>query len=233
MMCPADRRAFRCQWVLLMSFALAATPCPAGAEEIVDRTVAVVGDRAITLSEVEEQLALEALDRGEPVALNPERYREVTERLIRLRLVQREMTLAGFIGATDVEVERQWEAMKQGFEGEAAFQQALTGRGLTQDTVREFLRQQLDFEQFVDFRFRTGLVIPRGEIEIYYEREYKPSLPALMRPPPLEQVYAELEADLVDRRVDPLLEDWISRVRSQTRITIVDTPLKPEKAATP
>jgi hypothetical protein len=216
-----------------MSLALAPTLCLTGAEEVVDRTVAVVGDRAITLSEVKEQLALEALDRGESVDVNPERYREVTQRLIRLRLVQREMSLAGFIGATDADVQRQWEAMKQGFDGETAFQQALAGRGLTQETVREFLRQQLDFEGFVDFRFRTGLVIPRGEIETYYEKEYKPSLPALMRPPPLEQVYSELEADLIDRRVDPLLEDWISRVRSQTRITIVDTPLTHAGAATP
>lgn len=205
----------------------------ARAEEILDRTVAVVGDRAITLSEVEEQLALEALDQGAPAETTPQRYREVVERLIRLRLVQREMSLAGFSGTMDDEVQRQWEAMQETFGGDAAFQKALAQQGLTEHTMRGFLRQQLDFQQFVDFRFRTGLLITREEVESFYEKEYKPRLPASVEPPSIEQVYAKLEAELLDRRVDPMLEDWINRVRAQTRITIVDTALKSSGATAP
>jgi hypothetical protein len=205
----------------------------AKAEEILDRTVAVVGDRAITLSELEEQLALEALDQGVAAVRTPQRYREVVERLIRLRLVQREMSLAGFSGTMDDKVQRQWEAMKENFGGDAAFQKALAQQGLMEETVRRFLRQQLDFQQFVDFRFRTGLAVTREEVESYYEKEYKARLPAAVEPPSLEQVYAKLEAELLERRVDPMLEDWINRVRAQTRITIVDTALKSSGATAP
>lgn len=205
----------------------------ARAEDILDRTVAVVGDRAITLSEVEEQLALEALDQGTPAEMTPQRYREVVERLIRLRLVQREMSLAGFTGTMDDEGRRQWEAMQENFGGAEAFQKSLAQQGLTEETVRGFLRQQLDFQQFVDFRFRTGLVVTREEVESYYEKEYKPRLPASVEPLSLEQVYSKLEVELLDRRVDPMLEDWINRVRTQTRITILDTAPKSLGATAP
>ena len=153
---------------------------------------------------------------------NPGLLREVVERLIRLRLVQREMDLAGFVGATDAQVRQQMDFMRRQSGGAARLQQALANYGLSETILENFIRQQLDFQLFVGFRFRTGLVIPREEVEAYYATEFRSQLPAFSSPPPLERVYEDLEAELVERRVDPLLNDWINRVRSQTRIMIVE-----------
>ena len=201
-------------------------------QQVIDRTVAVVGDRAITASEVEEQIALEELDADGQPERSPERYREVVERLIRLRLVQREIELTGFAGATDEQVTRQMENLRSGFGSAAQLRQALAEHGLSEAVLEDFLRQQLDFALFVDFRFRTGLVIPPEEVEAYYTSVYRRSLPASTTPPPLDQVYEHLESEIVERRVDPLLNDWINRMRSQTRITIVEqAPASAEVAA--
>ena len=204
----------------------------ASGQQIIDRTVAVVGDRAITASEVEEQIALEELDADGQPDRSPERYREVVERLIRLRLVQREIELTGFAGATDEQVTQQMENLRSGFGSAAQLRQALAEHGLSEAVLEDFLRQQLDFALFVDFRFRTGLVIPPEEVEAYYTSVYRRSLPASTTPPPLDQVYEHLESEIVERRVDPLLNDWINRMRSQTRITIVEqAPASAEVAA--
>lgn len=216
---PAHR--FRWPWVILIALSTVSANMPAG-QRILDQTVAVVGDRAITAGEVEEQMALEDLDRERPAERSAERYREVVERLIRLRLVQREMELAGFVGATDEQVQQQMDVMRRQSGGTAQLQQALANYGLSKMILENFLRQQLDFQLFVGFRFRTGLVIPREEVEAYYATEYRSQLPASSAPPPLDRVYEDLEAELVERRVDPLLNDWINRVRSQTRIMIVE-----------
>ena len=212
---------FRWPWVLLITLSGVSTIMPAG-QRILDQTVAVVGDRAITAGEVEEQMALEDLDREQPRERSAERYREVIERLIRLRLVQREMDLAGFIGATDAQVRQQMDFMRGQSGGAAQLQQTLANYDLSETILENFIRQQLDFQLFVGFRFRTGLVIPREEVEAYYATEFRSQLPAFSSPPPLDLVYEDLEAELVERRVDPLLNDWINRVRSQTRIMIVE-----------
>ena len=212
---------------------LAVVSPPARAGQLIDRTVAVVGDRAITASEVEEQLAIEALDREGPVDRSPEYYRKVIERLIRLQLMQREMSLAGFVGATEQEVRRQWEVMRRAFGGDAGFRNALARYGLTETAVNEFLRRQLDFQHFVDFRFRTGLVITREQVEEYYNKEYKAHLSAAIEPLPLDRIYERLEADLIDRQVDPMLDDWINRERSQTRIKIVEAAPQPPRGEAP
>lgn len=212
---------FRWPWVFLIALSAVSTIMQAG-QRILDQTVAVVGERAITASEVEEQIALEYLDREQPTERSAERYREVVERLIRLRLVQHEMDLAGFVGATDAQVRQQMDFMRRQSGGAARLQQALADYGLSETILENFIRQQLDFQLFVGFRFRTGLVIPREEVEAYYATEFRSQLPAFSSPPPLERVYEDLEAELVERRVDPLLNDWINRVRSQTRIMIVE-----------
>lgn len=212
---------FQWPWVLLITLSSVSTILQAG-QRILDQTVAVVGDRAITASEVEEQMALEDLDREQPTERSAGRYREVVERLIRLRLVQREMDLAGFVGATDAQVRQQMDFMRRQSGGESQLQQALANYGLSETILENFLRQQLEFQLFVSFRFRTGLVIPREEVEAYYATEFRSQLPASSAPPPLNRVYEDLEAELVERRVDPLLNDWINRVRSQTRIMIVE-----------
>jgi len=191
-------------------------------QQIIDRTVAVVGDRAITASEVEEQIALEELDTDGQPDRSPESYREVVQRLVRLRLVQREIELTGFVGPTDEQITEQMENLRREFGGAAQLHQALADHDLTEAVLEGFLRQQLDFALFVDFRFRTGLVIPPEEVEEYYTSEYRRRLLVSSTPPPLDQVYELLESELVERRVDPLLNDWINRMRSQTRITIVE-----------
>lgn len=216
-------RRFRWSWVILIALPAVSANMPAS-QRILDQTVAVVGDRAITAGEVEEQMALEDLDRERPTERSTERHREVVERLIRLRLVQREMELAGFVGATDEQVRQQMDVMRRQSGGAVQLQQALANHGLSETILENFLRQQLDFQLFVGFRFRTGLVIPREEVEAYYATEYRSQLPASSTPPPLDRVYEDLEAELVERRVDPLLNDWINRVRSQTRIMIVERP---------
>lgn len=202
-------------------------------QQIIDRTVAVVGARAITASEVEEQIALEELDVDGQPDRSPERYREVVQRLVRLRLVRREIELTGFAGATDKQVAQQMENLRSEFGGAAQLRQALANHSLNEAVLEDFLRRQLDFSLFVDFRFRTGLVIPPEEVAAYYTSDYRRSLPASTTPPPLDQVYEHLESELVERRVDPLLNDWINRMRSQTRITIVDREPAPAEEATP
>ena len=197
------------------------------AGEVIDKTVAVVGLRAITASEVAEQIALESFSEGTAVDDSDKNLREALERLIRRRLVFQEIAVANFTGVSDKEAQLQLEHQKRLSGGARKFHQSVQDYGLSEEKVSGFLRQQLDFERFVDFRFKTGQVPARDEVVRYYKEIYLAALERINRSETLEQAYPIIEQTLIEQRVDPLLENWVREVRARTRIEILDESLQP------
>jgi hypothetical protein len=65
--------------------------------EVNDRVVAVDEEQAITASEVDLQLRLEALFNREPLGVTPEKRRRALQRLIAVRVIKSEAVMAGFL----------------------------------------------------------------------------------------------------------------------------------------
>ncbi len=216
-----------CRFLLLGWCALGAGVYAAAATEIIDKTVAAVGEFAITASEVDQQVALESFSEGKSAEYSDPNRQEALERVIRQRLVAQEMAVANFAGVGERDVLAQLEHQKQLFGGAKRFRESLGRYGLTEQEVAEFLRRQLDFERFIDFRFKTGLVPPRNDVVAYYKEVYLPALERINRTETLDEAYPVIEQTLIEQRINPLLENWILEVRARTRIEILDAALKP------
>lgn len=210
----------------LLVMVLAAPWMAGGAEtEIIDKIVAVVGDEALTASEVDRQVAFEAFDSEIPIDLSADHRRRALSLLIQRLLVRREMELAGLPGATAGQVSAQLKRSEQTFGGSVRFRNLLSRYGLGKEDAAAFLQEQLNFERFRDLRFRTGMVIPREEVEDFYKREYG-SRQGAPNSPKIEDVYRQIEDELTEQRVEPLFNDWLQQVRSRTRIVIKDESLR-------
>ena len=220
-------RAGRAGFLSLGWLVLVGVARPAGAAEVIDKTVAVVGAQAVTASEVGQQVALEALSEGRPADYSDPNRREVLQRVIRQRLVMQEMAVANFVGAGDEDLRVQLERQRQFFGGATQFRESRAKYGLSEQEVADFLRRQLDFERFIDFRFKTGLVPPRADVVAYYKDVYLPALERINRIETIEQAYPVIEQTLIEQRINPMLENWIREVRARTRIEILDGALKP------
>lgn len=210
----------------------AAQPRPG--PEVIDKVVAIVGRQAITSSEVDRQLRLQALLGGQPYDPSPQQRSDALERLIRQALVEQEMAIANFPSVKEKTIEGQLEAYrKERYWKGMSFEAALEHYGVSENGVRTFLRRLHDFLRFVDFRFRTGLEASREEVERYYEETFIPDLRAAGNPapPPLEDVYEQLEERVIDQKVESRLDLWLKEVRSTTRVTSPD-PI-PRRGRTP
>lgn len=194
---------------------------------MLDRIVAVVGNSAVTSSEVELHSRLEAFlnqSRGDDSDTS---RRQVTERLIEVNLIAEEMRVTNFLPVGDEDVEQELRAVReQDYPDEVEFHQALESLSLQEDELREFLGRQMNVLRFIDFRFRTGLDVSVEAVETYYKEVYGPRVRQLegREPEPLAAVRGRLREVVLQQGVDELLDDWLKLARAATRIEYVTTP---------
>ena len=205
---------------ILAAIALTA---PALGAEIVDQVAAIVGREAITLSQVRTQLHVVALlSQAEPDSL--EAGGEAALRsLVDRRLAMQDLALTPFLLAPDEEVEGPLQDLRQRtFVGGRDFAAALAHYGLTEDDCRTFLREQVSFERYVAFRFRTGQEVSPDSVEAYYRDEYGPGQTgrgAMVAP--LESVREQISEVIAERQANVLLEQRILELRALTHIEIL------------
>lgn len=196
------------------------------AGELLDWVVAVVGNNAVTASEVTLQLRLEAFLNQRPVDDSDTARHQAAERLIEVNLIVEEMRVTNFGPAKDEEIERELRALyEQDYPNKRAFSEALETYSLDEDVLRTFLRRQVNVLRFIDFRFRTGLDVSEETVKTYYEDIYKVRVRQLegRAPEPLAEVRVSLREVVLQARVDELLNDWLKLLRTSNRVEYVSS----------
>ncbi len=197
--------------------------CRLGQAEIIDRIVAIVGDKEITSSDVERQLRLEALFDDRPVSQGAESRQAALDRLINQTLIAQDVRLSGLPPLTEQERSQALaELRRQGF-GSLAFEEGLGRYGLAVAEVEDFLAAQIQFSRYLAFRFRSGQVVTDGEIESLYRARYGSAASA----PPLDAVREQLRAEALDRKATELLEQRVRQMRAETRVDLLDPIERP------
>jgi hypothetical protein len=213
--------------VLVITFASAArAQTPAGAE-VVDRMVAVVNEgELITYSDLLWQLALQP---GVPIE-SPRRedLKRALELLIDQRLVVQEAEKLPHVHATEEETRRAEAELVGRFPSQAEFQRRLERVGLTSAQLREIIHERIDMEKYLDFRFRAFTVITPQEVEAYYKDVYVPrhrrTRPGVVVPEQ-KAVYDELQAELIERKIESDTDNFLEEARAAAQITILDETL--------
>lgn len=203
----------------LLVLALAAPAWLPG--EIVDRIVATVGDRLITLSDVQEAYRFECLmNRAAPQQLDGARVRQVADRLIEQTLLEQEMESSRFQRAGAEEINRRVAEINNAFGGEEAYRRALQDCGLEEEGLRRTLERQANIGRFIDLRFRPGVQVDEPAIERYYRDVLVPQLSARQngKVPDLNDVRERIEEVLVQERINQEYSAWVKDLRTQTQI---------------
>lgn len=186
--------------------------------EIVDRLVAVVGDEGITASDVELEIRLEALFSERSSEGSPADFKGALERLIDQRLIAQDMALAGFLNVEEDQLEAAAAQLRAADFRGLGFEEALAKHDVGEEQAREFLRRQLRFARYVDFRFRAGIEVSEEELTRRYRAEYGRGPEA----PPLESVREALRSRLLDEQVERALEARIRELKLSTRVIVLD-----------
>lgn len=190
--------------------------------KVIDYMVVSVNGSLITYSDVLWQLTLQ------PNSLvdNPRRedLQRALELLIEQRLVYQDAEKLPHIHATDKEIETSIAELIRMFPSQAEFQQRLQRTGLTAERLREIVGERVEIEKYLDFRFRSFVVVTAKEIEDYYRDTYVPQFrrrsPGAVVPK-IEDVRSQIEKQLIENKVGANLQNYIDTARDRAEIVIL------------
>lgn len=210
-----------------------------------DHVVTMIGSNVILQSDVEQEMHLSAL---EPLLILPGQntpdsalLRLIDRTLILQQMEQQQQpttTPAAEVDTSLAELRKQIPACAQFHcetaEGWAAF---LRTHQLNEEMVGQRWSQRMAMLRFIDLRFRSGIRISQDQIATYYQKTLEPALARdNEKAPPLAEVSARIQEILLQQQVSGLFQDWVTSLRDQGNVQIVDpaysADLEPKVAVT-
>ncbi|HMK31954.1 MAG TPA: SurA N-terminal domain-containing protein [Terriglobales bacterium] len=197
--------------------------CHAG--EVLDRIVAVVNNRPIFQSQLEEALRFEALQDGKsPDQLSAGERKAELDRLIDQELIRQQMRDYGVAAPPEAEVQKQVEEVRKqvpGAQTDTGWQAALDRSGLSPEDVTDQVRTQLEILRALDVRLRPTIRVDRSMVSAYYREKYLPELRRSgAKDVPMAQVYSQIQEILIQQGMEKAIDYWLKTLREQSDIHI-------------
>jgi hypothetical protein len=215
---------------LLVPFFFFSAP-PANAQEIVDRTVATVDDNVgqpelITYSDLLWQLALQP---NVPLAPPPnsEDLNRALQLLINQRLIALEAERLPRSDPSDAEIDAEIKDVLANFPSTAEFENRLRLVGfksVKDDNFVRMMAQRVKIKKYLDFRFRSFVVItPESEANYYRDTfvpDFRRRYPGIIVPT-LDEKRAEINQILTEEKIAKDIETFLDEAKRRAEITIL------------
>jgi hypothetical protein len=230
-----------CLWILFLCLiAAGANRLPAQAAQspapvVLDRVVAVVNNQAILASDIDNEIRLSVLDPGRgglgvltrTHALDQLIGRALIQQQIRQEDLQFAAPTSADVAARLSEIRHETPAcVRQNCASEEGWKVFLADHGLTQREVESYLRYRVEILRFIELRFSQGISISPQDIETYYHDTLLPEYAKGETIPPLDQVSKRIGEILLQQHVNVLFDDWLSNLRKQGEIEVLDPTLE-------
>ncbi|MDQ2855511.1 MAG: hypothetical protein M3R68_04225 [Acidobacteriota bacterium] len=223
---------FPCLRVVSSAFCLLLTafcllPSSAHGQEVVDKTVATVngGVRTdlITYSDLLWQLALQ------PKTVLGSPSSDALNGALRLledqRLILQEAVKLPTIAPSEQEIATARDELAKQFTSRDELEQRMIRVGLTSEKLNEILEQRVQIEKYLDFRFRSFIVIAQKDVADYYRETWVPRF-KVRSPrdivPTLEQARPEIERTLTETKVESDIDSFLDNARDRAEIVILN-----------
>lgn len=195
--------------------------CTTAQAEIIDRIAVSVGNRVVTVSDIDRQLRLSAFQSGTKPELSAAARRKAGESMVDQMLVRRELEMARYPEPDASEVDALLKEFKgEQYSSDADYRRALAEYGLTESDVKEQLLWQRRFLSFISVRFRPAVQVSEQDIRDYFEKTVLPAAQGanLDARFTLEEFRDRILSKLTGDRVDQATETWLAEVRGRTEI---------------
>jgi hypothetical protein len=215
---------------LATAFVIAFSAVVSSAQTVVDKTVATVSDNVstpelITYSDLLWQLALQP-----DAPINPpssEALNRALQILINQRLFALEARRLPRSTPTDEEIDAEIKRVIALFPSTAEFERRLRTVGfdsVRDDNFRRIMEQRVAIEKYLDFRFRSFVIVTPEEERRYYEDIFVPEFrrrnPGVIVPP-LDDVRGRINQILIEREVGEDIERFLDDAKQRAEIVIL------------
>jgi len=209
-------------------------PSP-GEPVIIDRVVAVVNQRVILASDLDDEIRLSVLDPN-IVGESPLTRQRALEQIISRALIEQQIRQEDAQAAepSQPEVDERLEELRkelpvcvhQNCASDAGWSAMLAEHHLTPQRVIAYLRYRLEILGFIEERFREGIRISPEDIAAYYNKTLLPQYKPGESIPTLDQVSPRIQEILLEQRVNVVFDNWLTNLRQQGDVEILDPALE-------
>ena len=209
---------------------------------VLDRAVAVVNKHVILASDLDDEIRLSVLDPNTVLQVEITRQ-QALDQLISRTLIEQQIRQQDIeaIEPPQAEVDARLHEIRtelpicarQNCASDAGWKAFLAAHGLTAERVESYLRYRLEILRFIEQRFRQGIQISPQQIETYYHDTLLPQYAPGETIPPLAQVAPRIQEILLQQQVNQLFDNWLTDLRRQGDVEVLDSDLAPQPAPAP
>lgn len=182
--------------------------------ELIERTLALVGGQAITLSDARAAMALGLIEipkGAEPIA-------SATTQLVDRELVLREVQRYAPPAPEETVINMRLDDIRKRFAAPSALAQLLQAHGFSEARLRAWLRDDLRTQAYLAQRFASASLPSDTEVAAAYTRQRAEFEKAGQT---FEQAAPIVRERLIASRRAELLADWLSELRRRTDVVIL------------
>jgi hypothetical protein len=217
-------------FILILAVLIPIFSFPSFSQEVVDKTVATVSDGSsdaelITYSDLLWQLALEP-----ETPINPptsEDLNRALQTLINLRLFALEAQRLPSAEPNEDEVKNEISRILDNFNPKSDFERRLRLVGfdtIEDDNFKKMMRQRVAIEKYIEFRFRSFVIITPDEEKRYYQDVFTPDhrrrYPGLLLPP-FEEEQARINKILTEQKIEEEIEKFLDDAKRRAEIVVL------------
>ncbi len=187
---------------------------------ILDRIAVIAGTHVIKASDIDRDIRLTDFLNRTPLNFSPGAKRESAERLIAQQIIRDEIVSGGYRRPPESEAAQlEAELVRDRFAGSGQRLRAGLQRDrLTETELREQLLWQITVLQFINQRFRGGVVVTDQDVRSYYAQH----IAELRREYPKNNSFDALEPkirDLIEgQRINESFNEWLDQARKSERV---------------
>ena len=187
---------------------------------VLDRIAVVAGTNVIKTSDIDRDIRLTEFLNREPLKITSTDKHEAAERLITQAIIRQEVITGAYQrppeaeGATlEVELRRDRFANSS-----QRMHDELQKYGLTEGELRDRLLWQITVLQFINQRFRAGVVVTDEDIRNYYQQhaaELRKQQPGAIA---LEALAPKIKETIEGERINQSFNEWLDQTRRDYRV---------------
>ena len=207
---------------------LAVLPMLLGSAVILDRIAVVAGNDAIKMSDIERDIRLTDFINGAPLAFAQAAKHASAERLITQEIIRGAIINGGYSRPPESQAANlEAQIRRTRFaDSDERMRDALKRYGITGDELRAHLLWQLTVLDYINQRFRVGVIVTDQDIREYYDRHQAQLRKEFPRDHTLEALTPKIKAAIEAERVNQNFDEWLDQSRKSFRVEYKDEAIR-------
>jgi hypothetical protein len=212
---------------VIVASVIALPTVAARAQQTIEQILTLVNNDPITRLDLLWSIAMDAGAPNPAGPISSDLLARKLDVMVDEKLISQE---AGRIPSAEItrdEIEKKRAELIKSFPSEAQFRERVGSVGLTPQKLEEILRQRILIDRFVDFRFRSFVLVTEQEAKKYYDEVLVPKVRAGGQVPPgldAPKIRENIEMILKQEKIDAEINRFLATARQRADVVQLAEP---------